>query len=228
MIKCFIFDFGQVLGIFDIPKRYKFIEKYRGNCLDPRDLSYESLRTLGKRFDLGEIDKTTYYSQIRLAYKMSIPTERDFYEMFTKGILSIDREMLGIINWLRQRGVITVLISNMNLVHFEFISEVYPEVFESFDHMMISCKEGIIKPDLRAWTIPVHSLGFKMNECVFVDDLITNIEAACQLGIIGWYYNVSDEHLCMNGKLEQERVKLKNFLILLNNLGLLFDKTKSH
>lgn len=227
MIRCAMFDFGNVLGIFDTPRWYRFINKYRGNCLEPHEIFSGAIAHLVKDFDLGRINETEFYSQIRLAYRMSIPNQGDFFEEFGSNFV-IDDEMFKIVKDLKQRGLATVLISNLNPFHDKCVTERHPEVFESFNYLMISSREGVAKPDSEAWIRPIEQLGLKPEECVFVDDSRKNIEVACGLGIKGWHYNVTDIIFCQNGRLEEERLKFKNFLTLLGNLSIFFDKNKSH
>src|SRR3989344_2415381 len=129
MIKCVMFDFGNVIGIFDTLRWYDFIRKHRRNCLDPREMFSGSLKQDMRDFDLGKISEDEYYSRTSAAYQMSVP-QNDFFDMLGEGVLRIDREMLGLVNYLGARGVTTILITNMNPYHARFVSERYSEVFE--------------------------------------------------------------------------------------------------
>lgn len=115
----------------------------------------------------------------------------------------------------------------MNSFHAGYILQYYPEVMDSFDHKMISCEEGVIKPSPEFWIRPLDFLGLNSNECLVLDDSLENIKAVCDLGMKGRHYNVSDEKFCQNGRLEEERLKFKSFLALVDSLGLLFDKNKA-
>ena len=219
MIKCVMFDFGNVLGIFDMPRWHRFIYKYRGNCLDPHGFFSGSLLEMIRNYDLGNISSQEYYAKVRSAYRMSIPTFKDFFNEFG-AIITIDNEMLGIVKDLRKRGVLTVLVTNMNSFHASYVGQHYPEVMASFDYKMISCEEGISKPLPEFWIRPLNFLGLNASECIVIDDFWENIKVACALGTKGWYYNVSDEKFCQNGRLDEERNKFKNFIKLLDGLNL--------
>ena len=91
-----MFDFGNVLGIFDTSRWYEFIYQKRGNCLGPHELFSGTLLGITKDYDLGNISTSKYYETIRLAYRMSILTSKDFFDMFA-AILRIDIEMLKVI-----------------------------------------------------------------------------------------------------------------------------------
>ncbi|MDP3792230.1 MAG: HAD-IA family hydrolase [bacterium] len=226
LIKCVMFDFGNVLGIFDTPRWFDFIYRYRGNCLEPHELFSGSLLGITKDFDLGGLSPMDYYAKVRSAYRISTPTPKDFFNMLGS-ILSVDREMLEMVKTLRARGVVTVLVTNMNSFHAGYILQHYPEVMVSFDRKMISYEEGVIKPSPEFWIRPLDSLGFNASESIVVDDVLENIRVVCELGMKGWHYNVSDEKFCQNGRLEEERLKFKNFLEYLDSIGLLYDKTRT-
>lgn len=220
-IKAIMFDFGNVVGVFDTSRFHAFLREHRTNSRDPKEVFSGSMMDILRRYDKGEIDNLTYFYLIQQAFQLENVSMKEFFEVFGS-VLELDREMLRIRDQLRQRGVTAVLITNMNPFHAGYIRRNYPEVFNGFDHNFISCEEGIAKPDPEAWVRPLDHLGLKAEETVFVDDYIVNIEAACRLGIKGWYYHVTDSYYCQNGKLEQERQKLKNFLSLLDSLGLLY------
>ena len=154
MIKCVMFDFGNVIGIFDTPRWYDFIRKNRGNCLEPHEMFAGSLKSDLMDYDLGKLSDVEYYSRTRLAYRVSVLTMKDFFDEFVT-VLNIDRKMLDIIRGLREKGVITVLITNMNPAHAGHIRRYFPEVMESFDCKMISCEEKVAKPDPEAWLRPL-------------------------------------------------------------------------
>ena len=51
--------------------------------------------------------------------------------------------------------------------------------------MVISAEEGFAKPDREIYEITLRKLGSEPQECVFVDDLQENIQAARALGMTG-------------------------------------------
>ncbi len=57
-----------------------------------------------------------------------------------------------------------------------------------FDLYVNSAIEGIKKPDPRIFMIAVERLGINQSECLYMDDLIVNVEAAEKLGmkVICW------------------------------------------
>ena len=220
-IRCVMFDFWNVTAIFNTPLFHYFLlhnSRSGKNSEKPfRNLSHE----IYKRFDLGEFDYTEFFYLLGQAsdFKPDVTID-EFSKMFTD-ILIIDEEMLKIRDGLRRKGIATALITNMNQFHADYIRRMHPRIFGGYECNFISCEERIAKPDPEAWIITLDRLGFKSEETIFVDDCLENIEVACELGIKGWYYNIADEDYYQNGKLEEERLKLKNFLNFLGNRGIL-------
>lgn len=225
VIRCVMFDFGNVVGLFRTNDWYLFLRNHRGNCLEPHE-TFGLLRETLQQYDLGKLDAIRFYEAFQNAYQLQGVTRDEFFHMLGS-VLWIDWDMVDIRDWLKRRGIMTVLITNMNPYHAWYIRRKYPSLMAKFDHGMISCEEGVAKPDPEAWIRPLDFLGFKAEECLFVDDTLENIETACRLGIKGYHYNSRDDNFCSNGRLEEERNKLKNFLAVLDNCGLLYDKNKT-
>ena len=219
-IRCVMFDFGNVLGIFQAPILYEFLLKNRGNCLNPNEMFQGPLLDAIHNYDAGDIDDSAFFSKIQQAFQLRNVTFGEFFHVLSK-TLTPDWQMLELVRGLRKKGVATVLVSNMNSFSEGNIRERFPVFLEGFDYSFISHKEGVIKPNPEAWIRPLDFMGLKPEECIFVDDWLVNIEAACRLGIKGWYYQVSGEFMIPNERFDEERLKLKNFLNMLWEMGIL-------
>lgn len=53
-----------------------------------------------------------------------------------------------------------------------------------FDDLVISAEVGIVKPDPRIYQLAVDRLGVGLDESVFIDDMLVNVEAARQQGLL--------------------------------------------
>jgi len=220
LIRCVMFDFGNVIGIFDTPCFREFIIKHRRNCTDPEELFSGSLHHLTRDYDAGRMDSHQYFQAIEEAFQLENVSMYEFFQTINR-VIHIDTEMLAIIDRLRNRGVATVLITNMNPALIAYLRQNQPEILSRFDHLFISCEEKVAKPNEEAWIRPLDAMGLKVEECICVDDYIGNIETFCNMGGKGWYYNVTGKHYFPNGKLEEERQKLNNFLEMLWKRGIL-------
>lgn len=219
-----MFDFGNVVGLFRTNDWYSFLRSHRGNCLEPHE-TFGLLKGAIQQYDLGKLDSSGFYQAFQKAYELRGVTMNEFFHELGS-VLWIDWEMVEIRDWLKRRGVATVLVTNMNPYHAWYIRRKYPSLMAKFDHGLVSCEEGVAKPDPEAWFRPLDFLGLKAEECIFADDSIENIEAASWLGIKGWHYNSTDKNFCSSGKLEEEREKFKNFLNCLDSIGLLYNEKR--
>lgn len=220
-IRCVMFDFWNVTAIFNTPLFHYFLLNNSASGKDPEKPFSRLSHEIYKRFDLGEFEYREFFYLLGQAsdFKPSVTID-EFSKMFMD-ILKIDEDMIKIRDMLRRRGIATALITNMNQFHADYIRRTHPRIFSGYDCNFISCEERIAKPDPEAYIRTLDRLGFKAEETIFVDDCLENIEVACDLGIKGWYYNIADEDYYQNGRLEEERRRLKNFLNFLWNRGIL-------
>lgn len=214
-----MFDFGNVVGLFRTNEWYTFLRNHRGNCFEPHE-TFGSLLGVIQQYDLGRLSALEFYQTFQDAYQLRGVTKGEFFNALGS-VLRIDWEMVEIRDWLKRRGVVTVLVTNMSPFHAWYIRRNYPSLMAKFDHAMVSCEEGVAKPDFEAWIRPLEWAGLGAEEVIFLDDDYPNVKEACRLGIKGWHYNVTDQHYCQNGKLDQERARFKDFLNCLDSIGLL-------
>ncbi|MFR7590931.1 MAG: HAD family hydrolase [Longibaculum sp.] len=85
---------------------------------------------------------------------------------------------------LKDKGYSLYLLSNF---HSEAILTMYKryDFFKMFDGAVISADEHLVKPDDRIYQILIERYSLLPEESVFIDDLVTNTNAAQRLGITG-------------------------------------------
>lgn len=90
-----------------------------------------------------------------------------------------ERGMIDAVRELRRAGVRTALVSN------SWGAASYPAglLNDLFDAVVISGQVGLRKPDPEIYRLAVQKVGLDPAECVFVDDLPSNIGPAAQLGM---------------------------------------------
>ena len=98
-------------------------------------------------------------------------------EMFSGAI----PETEAAIGDLHARGVPIWGLTNMPAEKADWCLSLSP-AFARFDGMVVSGREGAIKPDPRAYQRVLDRAGMAAGEMLFVDDSPTNIEAAHRLG----------------------------------------------
>ncbi|MFI6832204.1 HAD family hydrolase [Kribbella sp. NPDC050241] len=96
--------------------------------------------------------------------------------------------MSALVRRARSLGIRTALLSNS-------WGNTYPrDTWDGmFDDIVISGEVGMRKPDQEIFLLAARRLDLKPEECVFVDDLELNVEAARALGMAGILHTSYDE-----------------------------------
>lgn len=184
MIKNVIFDIGGVLMNF---KPYEAIKKFDYD-LETRNKVY-SIVYEDKRW--SELDRGTLSNE---AYLNSIIKENPNYtkqiqEVFNDFINEITPiyETVSFFKDLKQKEYKLYLLSNFSS-SYEMVEKKYP-FLKMADGKVISYSVKTIKPEKQIYEILLSKYNLIPNECVFIDDMQQNIEAAKELGINGIVFN---------------------------------------
>lgn len=57
------------------------------------------------------------------------------------------------------------------------------------DEVVLSGDVGMAKPDPRVYALAAARLGLDPGECIFVDDLVTNVHGAAEAGMVGVHHS---------------------------------------
>ena len=99
-------------------------------------------------------------------------------------------DMNALVRRARQHGIRTALLSNS-------WGDFYPrDLWDGmFDVVVISGEVGMRKPEPGIFSLTLDQLELPAQECVFVDDLAHNVEAAATLGFVGVRHETYDDTL---------------------------------
>ncbi len=102
--------------------------------------------------------------------------------------------MIGYVRRLRERGLRTALLTN-NVREWEPLWRAkLPELDELFELVVDSAFVGMRKPERRIYELTLERLGgLRPGECVFVDDLEVNCEAARAVGMAAVRFEDSEQ-----------------------------------
>jgi putative hydrolase of the HAD superfamily len=81
-----------------------------------------------------------------------------------------------------------LLLSNTNDLHARRFLAQFHDVLAPFDHLVLSHELGVRKPDPRVYAHCQRLAGRPAAECVFIDDLPSNVQAARACGWQGIVY----------------------------------------
>lgn len=89
----------------------------------------------------------------------------------------------GILRALHDRGVRLVALTNWSAETIHHAPEVFPEVFDLFDDIIVSGAEGVAKPDEEILQILARRLAHPIGGVFYVDDNSRNVDAARAAGM---------------------------------------------
>lgn len=184
MIRTLFFDFGNVIALFDHGRTVARLAHH--TPLAPTELALTLFGgTYGHDFECGRISVAQYIDAVRVNGRLTCSPE-EYHDAFVD-IFEPNPPVMSLIPRLKNRYRL-VLASNTNEAHFGHLSGVYRETLAHFDHLVLSHEVNARKPRAEFYTAAQRSAEAAPGECVFIDDLPTNIAAAEAHGWHGIVY----------------------------------------
>jgi epoxide hydrolase-like predicted phosphatase len=179
MIRCVLSDLGRVIIHFDNTIFFEKIARYSSLSKgEIAELSFTHSSSL-MAFDKGEITPEDFYDQATTILEAKIDYD-NFFSIYND-VFSLNLHILEILKRLKGKYRL-VLLSNTDVMRFGFIKKKFPEIM-IFDAYVLSYEVGVMKPHPRIYDEALKEAGVEARECVFIDDIEENIEAARKLGI---------------------------------------------
>jgi len=91
----------------------------------------------------------------------------------------------------KKHNIPIYILSNMQKHAWEHLAKTY-DCWDACAGVLVSCDVGLIKPDPAIYRSLCDTFSLKASECVFVDDMAENIEAAIEFGMQG--VQLTDKH----------------------------------
>lgn len=182
MLKNFIFDFGNVLGIFN----FDDLMKACGSA-STRNL-HDMIFYDWDRLDAGLIEYEDYIEQcLKLAPDEEKENILAFFHQWYRLLPPID-EIHEWIHELKKQGYRIYLCSNAPVIFEEHAASIYP-ILKEFDGIVFSGSIQLAKPQPEIYSHLLDKFQLVAEECFFIDDREENIEAGKQCGIDGMVYS---------------------------------------
>ena len=102
---------------------------------------------------------------------------------FPLSLLGLVPGTAGILRALHDRGVRLVALTNWSAETIHHAPEVFPEVFDLFDDIVVSGAERVAKPDREIFEILARRLAHPIDGVFYVDDNLRNVDAARDAGM---------------------------------------------
>jgi putative hydrolase of the HAD superfamily len=188
-IQALFFDFGGVLLQHADGVDHKAIEERF--ALEPRTL-FRCLYRESRYFDfqVGKCTHEEWQASIRVAANSALGEERarDVLEAYEQAERPLNPHMLSLIERLRGAGYRTGIISNTIPGLEERLRQNAPQLIPLFDVRLGSGDLGVAKPDAAIFEHALRELDVPAEASVFTDDVKAYAEAACAVGMHGFYF----------------------------------------
>ena len=190
-LRAVIFDYGRVLTGPPDPAAHEALVRITGLSSDRRDGLYWKDRQAS---DEGKLTGLEFWRRVAgeagLELSESAIEELNLWDarMWTRG----DRAMLDWQVALKQRGLLTAIVSNMgDTVHEHMEREL--EWLSRFDLLVWSYQLRVAKPDPAIYRYALERLGTRPEETLFIDDKAENLDTALALGMRGLVFSTVED-----------------------------------
>jgi 2-haloacid dehalogenase len=174
-----LFDFGNVLVDWDFHRIFKPF--FPSNAAIDSFFAEINFAEWNQRLDAGlpfakgiaeHTEKFPQYAHILQAYDTD----------WRKGVAGPIHGTVEILQRLKQADYPLYVLSNFSAEKFVHMRDDYPWV-ALFDDVILSGEHGLIKPDPAFYQLALQRIGRSAQECLFIDDVLPNIESARRLGL---------------------------------------------
>jgi putative hydrolase of the HAD superfamily len=190
-LRAVVFDYGMVLSAPPSPEAHNELKRITGLSHEDFENRYWTDRLAYDRGDLTGLafwQKFNADAGLRLSEEEIAQLNHHDARMWS----SINEQTLAWHRQLKERGLITGILSNMGDSVLELILEKYAWI-NNFDVLIWSYQHGLVKPDPAIYHLLLERLGTAPEEALFLDDRLENIEGARQLGIQGLQFTTVDQ-----------------------------------
>ena len=200
MIRAVISDFG---GVLTTPLMNSFAA-FQDRTGIPAAALGSAMQAIAERegshplFELetGRMSERDFLERLREALEPLLghrPQMHGFREIYFEA-LEPNQPMIDLMRALRARGLRMALLTN-NVREWEPLWRSMLPVDEIFEVVVDSAFVGMRKPDAPIYELAVERLGDEIApaECLFVDDVLVNVEAALELGMNAIHFRDNEQ-----------------------------------
>lgn len=177
-MKAVVFDIGNVLVRWDA--RPAFAGRLGGMGPAGAFLERIGFAALNLRADGGE-------RFADLAREIADPLDRALFESYPRFYARTIAEPIEgtweVLERLRALGLGIHAITNWSAETWPIGVAVHPRLGTAFGEIIVSGREGVIKPDPRIFALLCDRAGLKPQDCLFIDDSAANVAGAQDFGM---------------------------------------------
>lgn len=184
MIKTFIFDLGKVIVPFDHEIGIKTLENKSGFSADEIRAHLFGAENINA-YQTGKISSQEFFDSVRKSFNVEMEFE-EFGGIWNSSFALEPIVGEDIIGKLAEDYKL-IILSDTNELHFDYILANFP-VLRHFDEYILSYKAGHLKPSTEIFNLAVAAAACQPAECVFIDDVESNVEGAKKAGLHGIHF----------------------------------------
>jgi putative hydrolase of the HAD superfamily len=184
-----VFDFGNVLGLFDRRKAAEQLRAYGGASTEAI-LLHLAADPLEVEFEAGKLPAAAYVRLMCGKFGLACGDEEfglAYADMFTP-----NEDVCRLVPGLAQ-GHRLLLLSNTNELHSRHFRRQFAEVLSPFAGLVLSHEVGLRKPDPGVYRHCEQLAGAPPEQCLLIDDLRANLEGARGRGWATLLYRPGDD-----------------------------------
>lgn len=197
-VRAIVSDFG---GVLTTPLLPSFLALQDEIGVSPEHFG-TALRTLTDErgenplyeMERGEISEVEFLELLGRGLEPLLDHEphlHRFRELFIGG-LDANPEMIELMAELRDQGLRMAMLTN-NVREWEELWRAKLPVDEIFETVVDSAFVGARKPEAQIYELTLERIGMQAEQCVFIDDMLVNIEAARELGFVAVHFQDNEQ-----------------------------------
>jgi epoxide hydrolase-like predicted phosphatase len=187
-VRAVIFDFGMVISTFDVDRFLRNLTPYTGKSILELRHVLAAVKGIVVEYETGRLSTEEFIDRVFAA--TDLPLTRDQFRIAYNDIFTPITSTHDLIRRLKPSYRLG-LLSNTSEWHFEHAIKTV-DVFRLFDAVTLSFEVKALKPAATIYQDMLSKLGVPAKECVYIDDIQENVEAARDLGMHALRYTGYD------------------------------------
>jgi putative hydrolase of the HAD superfamily len=190
-VKAILFDLGHVLLPIDLHLTYEAFAKY--SSLSAVEIQQEiTTNELWVPYESGHQTDEEFRDYLREHLKLFC-SDSAFDNAFSALLLNFHKGVYGWLSALKSEYSL-YLLSNTSSIHAERFTKIKlgpagQNLFSLFDHVYFSFEMGLVKPNPLIYQYVLREQGLSVDEVLFFDDNVANINSAIEIGITSFLVN---------------------------------------
>jgi len=185
MIKNIVFDLGNVIVQWN--PTYIISQFENDEAVQQKLMTHLYGSPHWQHFDAGTITREDLIKNVGQEFTEDYHEKiHDMVHHWHKHVPPI-AGMAQLVKDLKEQGYQIYLLSNTN-IHFDEYKDTIPAL-QYFDGYYISAQNKLMKPHAEIYHHFLQTFSLVAGECIFIDDILANVESAINVGIVGYHFD---------------------------------------